>query len=289
MECRYCQTSNSEDDHRCRRCGRRLKTGPVYVGSSAAAPALKYDAADRLQVAPTVARPSVVPGAPQQPRKPITYQPSLFTSRELPRVVPFETISPATRRASEQRVSEQIEKRQRKSGSSSDRPRPRKIIAGQQDLQFASSAVRPSRMPEGAIYCDAPVAIPAHRATAAAIDGSIIVIALALFGLVFHLAGGEIVVNAKTVPLLACVVAVLTAFYRLLWCLADGDTPGMRWTHLILINFDGHPPNRRQRLARTASGLLSLMAGGLGLIWALVDEETLTWHDHISRTFPTPY
>ena len=26
---------------------------------------------------------------------------------------------------------------------------------------------------------------------------------------------------------------------------------------------------------------------GLGLVWALVDEENLTWHDHISKTFPT--
>jgi hypothetical protein len=23
------------------------------------------------------------------------------------------------------------------------------------------------------------------------------------------------------------------------------------------------------------------------LFWALVDEENLTWHDHISKTFPT--
>jgi hypothetical protein len=40
---------------------------------------------------------------------------------------------------------------------------------------------------------------------------------------------------------------------------------------------------------RLASGALSFCAAGLGFLWALVDEETLTWHDHISRTFPTPY
>jgi uncharacterized RDD family membrane protein YckC len=274
MECRYCQTSNSEDDHRCRRCGRRLKSGPVYVGSSAAAPALKYDASDHPAVAAHAA-------PPPQARKQITYQPSLFSSRELPRVVPFETIAPV-------RAGEAGEKRSRKQGASADRPRPRKIIPGQQDLQFTAVA-RPARLSEGAIYCDAPVAIPAHRVTAAALDGSIIVIALAIFGLVFHLAGGQIILTAKTIPLFAIVAAVLMGFYRLLWCLADGDTPGMRWTRLILVNFDGQPPNRQQRLARTASGLLSLLAGGLGLIWALVDEETLTWHDHISKTFPTPY
>jgi hypothetical protein len=30
-----------------------------------------------------------------------------------------------------------------------------------------------------------------------------------------------------------------------------------------------------------------LLAAGTGLIWALVDEDSLTWHDHISGTFPT--
>jgi hypothetical protein len=54
------------------------------------------------------------------------------------------------------------------------------------------------------------------------------------------------------------------------------------------VNFDGQTPTRAQRFYRTASGFLSLMAGGIGLLWGLVDEETLTWHDHISKTFPTP-
>jgi hypothetical protein len=26
----------------------------------------------------------------------------------------------------------------------------------------------------------------------------------------------------------------------------------------------------------------------LGIVWALLDEEHLTWHDHISKVFPTP-
>jgi hypothetical protein len=38
---------------------------------------------------------------------------------------------------------------------------------------------------------------------------------------------------------------------------------------------------------RQLAGLLSVVSAGLGLVWALVDEENLTWHDHISKTFPT--
>ena len=127
-----------------------------------------------------------------------------------------------------------------------------------------------------------------HRAMAAALDGSIMLIALAVFGIVFRLAGGAFVLNAKTAPMFIGVAAGVVIFYRLLWCLANGDTAGQRWTRLRLVNFDGQTPTARKRFSRTASGFLSLMAAGIGLLWGLVDEETLTWHDHISKTFPTP-
>ena len=270
MECRYCQTSNSEDDHRCRRCGRRLRNTPVYVGSSAAAPALSYDASEQTEVARTAA-----PEA-SAVRRPITYQPSLFSSREVPRIVPFETIAPAS-----------AEPLKRRAPSGPARQRPRKVIAGQKSLEFSSPA-RSARSSEGAIYCDAPVAISTHRALAASMDAAMIAIALALFAVVFRLAGGEVVLNARTIPLFVAVAAAVVVLYRLVWCYACCDSPGMRWTNLALINFDGQEPTRKERLARTASGFLSLAAGGLGLVWALVDEETLTWHDHISKTFLTP-
>ena len=290
MECRYCQAANSDDEHRCRRCGRRLRMSPVYTGSSAAAPVLQYEAAPAFQhetaessaPGPRVAsrlEPHTSP-EPSAPRRPITYQPSLFTSRELPLVVRFETIAP-----------DGVQPVPRKVQTPAPRQRRRKVIPGQQALefthQFAPSA-RSSKPADGVIYCDAPVAIPAHRAMAAALDASIVVMALAVFGVVFRLAGGVFVLNVKTAPMFMGAAAGVVIFYRLLWCLANGDTVGQKWTRLRLVNFDGQTPTRSQRFYRTASGFLSLLAGGIGLLWGLVDEETLTWHDHISKTFPTP-
>jgi len=254
---------------------------PLYTGSSAAAPALRYESESApMAKANSGAGIAVEPVLPPLTRKPITYQPSLFTSRELPRVVPFETIAPGI-----------VAPSPRKPAVSKPRPRQRRVIPGQQSLEFApaAGAGRYARPSEGAIYCDAPVAIAAHRAMAAAMDASLIMIALAVFGAVVYLAGGPLVVNSKTVPLVIGVGAVVTFLYRLLWCMANGDSAGMKWARLALVNFDGQRPTRRQRMQRLASGTLSLCAAGLGLLWALVDEETLTWHDHISRTFPTPY
>src|SRR5271166_545360 len=136
MECRYCQTSNSDDDHRCRKCGRRLQNVPVYTGSSAAAPALSYDAHPLAPVSRTV----LTEPSPEPARKPITYQPSLFSSRELPRVVSFESIAPGV-----------VEAPKRRTPGAPARQRPRKVIAGQQNLEFAPST-RSSRVQDGAIY-----------------------------------------------------------------------------------------------------------------------------------------
>ena len=70
----------------------------MYTGSSAAAPALRYQSeSNPTAKATSGAGIAVEPVLPPLTRKPITYQPSLFTSRELPRVVPFETIAPGER------------------------------------------------------------------------------------------------------------------------------------------------------------------------------------------------
>ena len=70
--------------------------------------------------------------------------------------------------------------------------------------------------------------------------------------------------------------------------MAGGDTPGTAWAQLRLVNYDGQPPTRDQRVYRVLASYLSILAGGMGVLWALVDEENLTWHDHMTRTFPTP-
>ena len=75
MECRYCQAANADDDHRCRRCGRRLRMSPVYTGSSAAAPVLQYEAcrpaiAEVVEASAPVLHSSRTAPEPSAPRRP---------------------------------------------------------------------------------------------------------------------------------------------------------------------------------------------------------------------------
>ena len=271
MQCVYCQAWNEEDERRCVRCGRRVHAAPYQPAAltGAAAPALE-----------------ALPGGERQPPAPrpdVSYQPSLFRDAAGgPKVIPIPTLTPV------------------KSPPEARRPQPRtsgqraslgaRRADSQQSLDFhgAAGSGRLGTQVEAVIYCDAPVALPVHRLMAAAVDGSMILMAMGLFVVIFYLSGGHIIVSKQTVPLLAGVMAAVALFYRLLWCLADGDTPGMRFAGLRLVNFDGRRPDRHQRGIRQAAYLLSLLSAGLGLVWALVDEENLTWHDHISKTFPTP-
>ncbi|MFN0170160.1 MAG: RDD family protein [Bryobacteraceae bacterium] len=140
---------------------------------------------------------------------------------------------------------------------------------------------------EASIYCDYNAASPMHRAVASVIDTGVIVIALAAFGATFALAGGTVVWDTVTVALLAGSVVLVGVFYGLVWALAGGETLGRQKTGLRIVNLDGLPVDWRQRLGRLACATVSVFAGTVGLLWSLFDEESLAWHDHMSRSFPT--
>jgi uncharacterized RDD family membrane protein YckC len=140
---------------------------------------------------------------------------------------------------------------------------------------------------EAVIDCDAPVAAPMHRACAAAFDGSMILIAWGLFLTVFHLMGGSFPATKPMILIMGAAALLIAMFYGFVWVCAGGRSPGMRAFSLTLINFDGYPPDGASRWLRYLGACLGYCAGGLGLLWALLDEESLAWHDHISKTFPT--
>ncbi len=271
MQCRYCRASNQEEEHRCLRCGRRLHSINARP-TSELPPIQTATAPDLMEYAHVSAERAAAPAAEPE-RSRVTYQRSLF--RELQQVIQLPSLRP-----SEVREPARVPR--------PSRPRnARKTHADQQSLDFAGSRGRTAM--DAGIFCDAPVASVAHRALAVALDGSMLLMALGVFAITFQLAGGVINFTSHSAPVMLGVAAVLCFLYHFLFFIAGGDTPGMRWTQLQLLNFNGERPNRDQRAHRLLAHCLSLLAAGLGLLWALVDEEKLTWHDHMSRTFPSPY
>ena len=280
MNCVYCREWNAEGEHRCQRCGRRLHIPQAPIGAArqprTGAPNQPYS---RGAVAeqPT-SEPLPAPGRRSERHRGPAWQPHLFGTRDMGQVLPFDAFVPGTP-APERPVRPRAR-----------RPRPRPVPANQQTLNFnppvSAPAARPAR--EGITYCNVRVATLEHRGLAALIDLTMVAVALGFFTAVLYGFGGEVLLNKQTAPVYILTAAVMISLYRLLWCLGNGDSPGMRALKLRLVDLDGHKPNRRKRFSRLFSGWLSFLAAGLGLLWALADEESLTWHDHISGTFPTP-
>jgi uncharacterized RDD family membrane protein YckC len=169
---------------------------------------------------------------------------------------------------------------------------PRQAVEGQGQFEFfeplQSKPKTLGTTVDAVIYCEAPVATPLHRALAATIDLTMVLLGFGLFLLTFVLCHGDIVVNRPNLIIFGSAFGLVAATYGIFWTIVGTETVGMRWTHLRLITFDGFTPDLWQRVARLAGTCLSLFSV-LGILWSLADEEGLGWQDHISRTFPTAH
>jgi uncharacterized RDD family membrane protein YckC len=277
MNCPYCRTVNDSAESRCVRCGRRLQGAarPQSISGGYGGAALAVQPALESTSQAAVAEiPQPSAGSSYAPE----VQPSLFRDAgPNPKVVPIPTLTPLRPgspldRETVRRTAARVSKSTRPAGQQQSFP-----------LQEERSLVRP----EEALYCDARVALPTHRAVAATVDAVVVLLGTMLFGAVAFFAGVDFGLTRNILILPAAIGVVVLVLYRGLWCLANADTPGMRFAGLQLVDFDGRRPKRQQRILRQFAGGLSLAAAAVGLLWALVDEESLTWHDHISKTFPT--
>jgi uncharacterized RDD family membrane protein YckC len=277
MTCSYCGSRNAEGEHRCGRCGRRPSD------------TLTGDSTLHRTEGPLALQPVRVPISEPPLRRPPLARPvqqTLFQSSGS-NVIPFEQYAPVESRPRAVSAPRTSARPQRRS--------PRAVEGqGSLDLQppefLPPAPLKPRTLNttvEAVIYCDSPVASKLHRFVAAALDWSLVLIAYGLFLLVFEAFGGQFTLDKINGLMFGGVLLLFAFTYGLVWALAATETAGMRFAQLRLLTFEGFQPDVRQRLMRLMGSSLSLFTV-LGLAWSAVDEESLAWQDHISRTFPTP-
>jgi len=216
-------------------------------------------------------------------------QRALFANPNPSRLVSFDTFaSPAERESIRARAAEAARPDPLKQGKVElNHAKPRKkVSAEQQILDFFGSeeVVSP---PQSHIICDAPVAPNSLRIQASIIDGLIMLAGMALIFSGFVYMGGPSGLDKHTLPFLIVALVTVPLFYKGMWTFVGRDSYGTTAAGLRIVDFDGNPPSQVRRYQRLAGSFVSVLAAGVGLIWALVDEDSLTWHDHISGTFPT--
>ncbi len=132
------------------------------------------------------------------------------------------------------------------------------------------------------------VASSKRRLLAAAIDGLVLCAASVLFGEIFWKVAAVRPPRLQLLGLAVAVPSLLWVAYQYLLIVYSGTTPGIRLAGLRLSRFDGATPRRAQRRWRVLASYLSAVSLGMGYAWLFLDEDTLCWHDRITRTHLAP-
>jgi uncharacterized RDD family membrane protein YckC len=130
-----------------------------------------------------------------------------------------------------------------------------------------------------------PVASIDDRRLAALIDLGCLLFAYGGFLMLFGSLGGQFTLSKLTAVVYATTFAIVYLQYFALFTIFGGTTPGMMMRNLQVSSFSGGPPTPRQMLLRSAGYMLSAGTFFLGFLWAMWDEDQLTWHDRLSRTY----
>jgi len=150
---------------------------------------------------------------------------------------------------------------------------------------FAAAPAMDARTEQGGLY---PVALIEERRLAGLIDAGCLLFAYGGFLTLFGSLGGQFTFSKLSAVMCIATFVIVYLQYFALFTVFGGTTPGMMMRGLHVASFSGEPPTPRQMLWRSAGYMLSAGTFFMGFLWALWDEDALTWHDRLSRTYLCP-
>jgi uncharacterized RDD family membrane protein YckC len=130
-----------------------------------------------------------------------------------------------------------------------------------------------------------PVAAIEERRLCGLVDAACLLFACGGFLALFGSLGGQFAFSKLNAAVYATAFAIVYLQYFALFTVFGGTTPGMMLRGLRVVDFSGEEPSTRQLLLRAAGYMLSAGTFFLGYVWVQWDEDELTWHDRISRTY----
>jgi uncharacterized RDD family membrane protein YckC len=130
-----------------------------------------------------------------------------------------------------------------------------------------------------------PVAPLGDRQLAGIIDAACLLFAFGGFVALFGSLGGQLTLSKMNAAVYLAALCVVYFQYFALFTIFGATTPGMMFRGLQVMSFSGEPPTPRQLLLRSAGYMLSAGIGLIGFLWAVWDEDQLTWHDRLSKTY----
>jgi uncharacterized RDD family membrane protein YckC len=130
-----------------------------------------------------------------------------------------------------------------------------------------------------------PVAPIEERRLSGLIDAACLLFACGGFLALFGSLGGQFAFSKLNAAVYATAFAIVYLQYFALFTVFGGTTLGMMLRGLRVVDLSGEEPSPRQLMLRAAGYMLSAGTFFLGFVWVQWDEDELTWHDRISRTY----
>ena len=126
-----------------------------------------------------------------------------------------------------------------------------------------------------------------RRFLAGLADALVLILGAGVFGIIFWRCCGRLSIIPLNIAVIGLVAVILIFAYFAVFTAIACATPGLLWMGCEIRNMDGGRPTVRESFWRAFGVLVSLSALMLGFIWACVDTDSLTWHDHMSQTLIT--
>ena len=288
-------------EHRCDRCGRRL----IPPNAGAASETRAQNRESRLLVVsaasggkqaakgsaldsgfrPAATRPRA-PAFPEPLRRRLSEQVQEFRTRRLRPSLPFPPDEESREVGKVVPIAQEIAPQEPKQ---TDRTENRRVRSAGSPSQSQSPLAFPNADP-GLLqveFSTPPVASFRIRVLANCLDFACILAAVAVFLAPLPLLSGVVVLDRYMIAAGLAVGCAVALVYGVVFLYLAGATPAMQRLGLRLVNFDGQPASRPERLWRLLGSIVSAGSFLLGFIWAAMDDERFSWHDRMSRTFLT--
>ncbi len=127
------------------------------------------------------------------------------------------------------------------------------------------------------------------RVMSAMVDGILVAGGSLAFIAAYVKVGGDIPLGAPAALAVLGILTVVHVLYQLLFFTFSDETPGMRYARIGLCTFTDENPTRADMRRRIFAQFVAVCPLGIGLLWILLDDDALGWHDRISRMYQRAY
>lgn len=150
------------------------------------------------------------------------------------------------------------------------------------DPNSSTPALLPSVLPPQT----APIRL---RVMAAAVDGSLVSLAFLAFSAIAVRVANYLPTGIPAAVAAASTLTLFYLLYEVLFFTLSDQTPGMRYARIGLCTLSDENPTRSAMRRRILAQIIAVCPFGLGILWAVLDDDGLGWHDRISRMYQRAY